>query len=160
MTMRFFKIFFMSLIVVSLAACGDDNDSYGDYIAQIEQALDSNRPDRALQLIDDHFASAAADSLTATQCARLSIAYMRLGDADDSVDNWEWAQRAGDMYGRALAADSVEAKRYYSAIPADREEYVQVMRSLYYAPRQHNDMSEQSSWDDCDPSLPTHDHQH
>ncbi|MDE6320664.1 MAG: hypothetical protein K2L93_00025 [Muribaculaceae bacterium] len=86
--------------------------------------------------------------MSATRLARLSIVYMRLCDAIDRSDSQAWAQRAAQIYGRAIATDSVAAVEYYNNVPAERLENVQVMRQLYYAPEQHRQFEMSSGWDE------------
>lgn len=158
--MKPIHILLFSLIITALTACGGKGDDDIDYIAEVETALDSSQYDNARKLLDEHFADTMIDNLSASQYARLSIVCMRMRDVSDETDTWAWAQRAGDMYGRAIKADSAQAEEFYAKIPAERVEYVQVMRALYYGPQQHSDMGEQATWDDCDPHADEIDHQH
>ncbi len=145
----------ISLIFTALASCDGRGGDNVDYIGQAEEALDSNRYDQARSLIDEHLTASVIDTMQARELARLSIVYMRMRDCGDEADTQGWAQRAGELYGRAIKADSVAARGYYNTVPAERVEYVQVMRQLYYAPQQHIDMEEPSAWDEHE-----HDHEH
>ncbi len=146
--MRYLNTLLISLIFITFAACGSGGEEKIDHIAQLEAAVDSSRYDEAVKIIDEQFGTSVTDTMGATRLARLSIVYMRLRDAIDRSDSQSWAQRAAQIYGRAIAADSVAAVEFYNNVPAERVENVQVMRQLYYAPEQHRQIGETSTWEE------------
>lgn len=146
--MKFFNTLLISLIFIAFAACGSGSEEKIDHIAQLEAAVDSSRYDEAVKIIDEQFVTSVIDTMDATRLARLSIVYMRLRDAIDRSDNQGWAQRAAQIYGRAIAADSIVASEFYKNVPAERVENVQIMRQLYYAPEQHKQLEATSNWDE------------
>lgn len=146
--MKLLNTLLILLIFIAFASCSSGSEEKVDHIAQLEAAVDSSRYDEAVKIIDEQFGTPVTDTMDATRLARLSIVYMRLRDAIDRSDSQAWAQRAAQIYGRAIAADSVAAIEFYNNVPAERVENVQVMRQLYYAPEQHKQLEVASNWDE------------
>lgn len=115
-------------IICLLVSCGGDSINELDTnLREAEAAVAQGDMKVAASLSEYLMGNENLSQLSASQLARLSIVYMQMADHSDEGIN---TATATDLYRRAYNAAPDSAASYYSSVPFDKMQYVDMLQTL------------------------------
>ncbi|MCM1029520.1 MAG: hypothetical protein NC342_08765 [Pseudoflavonifractor sp.] len=110
-------IYIMALLGLCLTAC--DGGNTASRLRDVEACLAQGDMRAAHSVADKLLGPDQLETLSATELARLSIAYMHMADQEE--DNSALMATAADLFRRAMAANPDSAQAYYSSLNSENE---------------------------------------
>lgn len=118
-----------ALAMALLASCGDTQSA--DELRNVEQALAQGDMTAARSVAEKLIAGNSLDKMSATELARLSMAYMEMADREE--DNTALVATAADLYRRACRENADSAALFFRSLPHDDELLAAQLRHIVAA---------------------------
>ncbi len=113
-------------ILFAMSACHSSTDVEYE-LQSAETAIAHGDIKAATSVANTLSDSIATPHLSAKQLARLSIIYMQIAD---SAENGINVAKATDIYRKAYRVNPDSAAQYYSALPAEKAQYLMMLSSI------------------------------